>query len=216
MGLFVSTVSATVDVPELGISVTHPTVDRELSAQFTSEEIKLAATLTSAIRAGSLSWKKTSGGSAEPALDYDEDYLEVERENLGVGLQDDRAVTFKDLGIAEGKARYVVICGYDANASGNKGTPMEFFFNNGSDDVPFAPNEDMVITGFSIKTSGLNTGTMTFYIDGSPINTLTLSSAEKNSKKSLSHDLLELHELSVIATSGTFTRPNVYIFLKVK
>jgi hypothetical protein len=97
MGLFVDTTGTNVTITELGFTLTHPTTDYDLGGQFTSEEIKRALSLTTAIVGGTLNWKKTSGGAIEPAGDYDPDFLEVEEENLGTGNQDDRAVSFKDL-----------------------------------------------------------------------------------------------------------------------
>jgi len=78
MGLFVSTTGLDVNIPELGITITHPTTDFEVDAQFIDEEIKQATTLTTNIRSGDLVWKKTSGGSAETPTDYDPDYVEIE------------------------------------------------------------------------------------------------------------------------------------------
>lgn len=97
MGLFVDTTGTNVTISELGITLTHPTSNYDLSGQFTPEEIKNAVSLTNAITGGTLDWKKTSGGAVQPGGQYDPDYVEVESENLGTGLQADRAVTFKDL-----------------------------------------------------------------------------------------------------------------------
>ena len=97
MGLYVSTTGSSVEIPELGIEIVHPTTDYDMRGQFTHDEIQYAANLTTKIRDGTLTWKKTSGGSVEPATDYDPDFLEVDELNLGDGLKDDRVVTFKDL-----------------------------------------------------------------------------------------------------------------------
>lgn len=97
MGLFVDTTGTNVTITELGFTLAHPSTNYDLGGQFTSEEIKRALSLTTAIVGGTLNWKKTSGGAIQPAGDYDPDYLEVEEENVGTGSQDDRAVTFKDL-----------------------------------------------------------------------------------------------------------------------
>jgi hypothetical protein len=84
-------------ISELGITLAHPTVDLDLSAQFTGDEIADAASLTAAILAGTLTWKKTSGGSTELAANYDPDWVRVDLANKGTGDIGDRAVTFKDL-----------------------------------------------------------------------------------------------------------------------
>lgn len=97
MGLYVSTTGSDVVISELGITISHPTVDQDLSSQFSPSDIQNAPSLTSAIRSGLLVWRKRSGGAVQPATDYDEDYVEIEKENTGTGAQDDRVVTFKDL-----------------------------------------------------------------------------------------------------------------------
>lgn len=98
MGLFVSTTGTTVDIPELGITITHPTTDFNVDAQFSSNEIERASTLTSLIQAGTLVWRKVAAGAIQTPSDYDSNYLEVDEENTGPGPSADRTVTFKDLG----------------------------------------------------------------------------------------------------------------------
>jgi hypothetical protein len=97
VGLYVSTTGADASIPELGFTLTHPSTDHPLSDQFSPEDLQGAATLTSLIRAGTLVWRKTAGGSAQPATDYDADFVEAETMNTGLGAQADRVVTFKDL-----------------------------------------------------------------------------------------------------------------------
>lgn len=97
MGLYVSTTGTNVEIPELGFTLTHPTTDYDLSAQFSPEDLQNSETLTSVIRAGTLTWKKTSGGTTELATNYDPDYVEADRFNTGAGFQGDRLVSFKDL-----------------------------------------------------------------------------------------------------------------------
>lgn len=97
MGVFVSTVSADVSLPKLGIVLVHPTTNYDLGAQFSGDDLKRASDLTAAITGGSLTWKRTAGGAVEAAGDYDPDFLDIDNENLGPGLQADRVVTFKDL-----------------------------------------------------------------------------------------------------------------------
>lgn len=95
--LYISTTSSDVEIAELGYTITHPTTDFAIDEQFTSREIKNAESLTTAIRNGTLVWKKTSGGSTESPTDYDPDYVALQEENLGLGDLDDRDVLFKDL-----------------------------------------------------------------------------------------------------------------------
>lgn len=97
MGLFLSTTGTNVELDELGFTLNHPSIEYELSAQFSSEEIKESVTLTTAIRTGVLTWRKELGGLDQPSVDYDPDFLDLENENTGDGLKDDRAVLFRDL-----------------------------------------------------------------------------------------------------------------------
>jgi len=97
VGLYVSTTGTDVSIPELGFTLVHPSTDYALSDQFSAEDLQGASTLTSVIRAGTITWKKTSGGSAEVSTDYDPDYIEAEILNTGAGAKADRVVTFKDL-----------------------------------------------------------------------------------------------------------------------
>lgn len=96
MGLFVSTTGTTVSLYDLGVILSHPTVDYDCS-QFTSNRVKTSADLTAAILSGALEWRKTAGGAVEPPSSYDPDFLEVNQENTGPGEQLDRSVTFRDL-----------------------------------------------------------------------------------------------------------------------
>lgn len=97
MGLFVSTTGADVEIPELGFTLTNPSVDYDLSGQFSDEEVARADSLTAAISSGVLVWKKTFGGAVEAPADYDPDYLEVGELNTGTGKYEDRAVVFGDI-----------------------------------------------------------------------------------------------------------------------
>lgn len=97
MGLYVSTTGTNVTIAELGIILVHPTTNKDLTAQFSDDELSKAPSLTAAIRSGLLTWKKTSGGAAESPTDYDEDWAEVEALNTGSGASGDRIVKFSDL-----------------------------------------------------------------------------------------------------------------------
>ena len=97
MGLYVSTTGTNVVIPELGITITHPTTDRDIGAQFSLESIQKASSLTSFIIAGTLVWKKTAGGTVQTPANYDGDFLELETMNTGSGLLDERGTLFKNL-----------------------------------------------------------------------------------------------------------------------
>ena len=161
MGLFVSTTGTTVDIPELGISITHPTTDRELSSQFDSEDIRNAGTLTSVIRSGTLVWRKTAGGSVQAATDYDADFVDVDSENTGPGLKADRVVTFKDLtaGALASKAGVALSSAFTGNpkkASVVFTSPMasaNYSINISGVDVRIWTWESKLATGFVINTN---------------------------------------------------------------
>jgi hypothetical protein len=88
--LIVSTTGSDVLIPELGIILSHPTVNRDLSSQFSSDELGAALSLTQSIQSGILTWKKTVGGSVELPANYDADYAEVE--DLATGPQESRLI----------------------------------------------------------------------------------------------------------------------------
>lgn len=161
MGLFVSTTGTNVVIPELGITITHPTTDYNIGTQFSSEYIQRASTLTSVIRAGTLVWRKTAGGTAQPATDYDADYLEVDEENTGLGLKADRAVTFKDLtaGSLASKSGFVTSSSFTGNPKKYAvvfGAPMAsaaYSINIAGVDSRAWSWESKLTTGFTINTN---------------------------------------------------------------
>lgn len=97
MGLFVDTTGTDVPIRELGITIFDPTSNFDIGGQFSPAAVELADSLTAAIQAGTLAWKKTSGGSIETPSDYDNNWLHTDDLNLGPGFTQDRLVAFKDL-----------------------------------------------------------------------------------------------------------------------
>lgn len=161
MGLFVSTTGTNVVIPELGITISHPTTDRDISSQFDSEDIRNAGTLTSVIRAGTLVWRKTAGGAAQPATDYDADFVDVDSENTGPGLKADRVVTFKDLtaGSLASKAGVALISAFTGNPKKAVvvfASPMasaSYSINISGTDTRIWAWESKLATGFTINTN---------------------------------------------------------------
>lgn len=139
--LFVTTTGTDVAIPELGIVIVHPTTDYEVDAQFDSDEIERASTLTSAIQAGTLIWRKVAAGTIQTPADYDPNFVEVDEENTGPGAQADRAVTFKDLG------------GSNAQKAGYK-TPGDFTGNPKKATVTFA--SAMATSDYSVAITGID------------------------------------------------------------
>ena len=72
--MFLSTVSADVNLIELGITLVHPTVDFDILSQFGAVEIQKADSLTQAILNGDVTWKKEISGPVQVGADYDSDY----------------------------------------------------------------------------------------------------------------------------------------------
>lgn len=97
MGLFVDTVSADVALPDLGITLTHPTTNYDLGGKFEARLISESTDLYAAITGGQLNWKKTSGGTILANADFDPDIVLADEANLGPGDENDRLVSFKDL-----------------------------------------------------------------------------------------------------------------------
>lgn len=104
MGLFISTIGTSVVISELGITFTHPIINFQVDAQFSAEEIKKADSLTAAILAGTLTWRRTSVGSVELATSYDPDFIEAESDSTGTGLYWDRTLRLNELWTPEFQA----------------------------------------------------------------------------------------------------------------
>jgi len=147
VGLYVSTTGTDVPIPELGITLTDPTVDRQLDAQFSAEDIKGAVSLTSAITSGALVWKKTAGGAIEVPSDYDADFLEVQQDATGTGNANDQVLT--KAYIRSGRA-----LASDFSGSPKKATiTLPFSFPNTNYSVSFSGVDSRVFTYESLTTT---------------------------------------------------------------
>jgi len=73
MALLISTVSQDVEISDLGIEIIHPTVNREISLEFTAIELKESSDLTTAITTGLLT--ASDGTSQILANEYDPDLV---------------------------------------------------------------------------------------------------------------------------------------------
>ena len=80
MALRVSTTGSDVEITDLGIVVTHPTTDRDLSLEFSAIELKESADLTQAIQSGDLD--VDDGTNFIHQDDYDPDELLIQE--LGI------------------------------------------------------------------------------------------------------------------------------------
>lgn len=114
---------------------------------------------------------------------------------------------------AANASRGPTICGFDGSAG--TGRWLEFYANNPSDANPFIVAEPAELIALSIVTSAASaTGTATVYRNGSAIQTISLAAQKKNAISGLTHLLSTLDEISVQITSGSISRPNVYIFIR--
>lgn len=115
--------------------------------------------------------------------------------------------------VASSASRGPTVCGFDGNA--NVGRWLEFYSNNPSNNNPFIVAEASELVAVSIVTSSSSTtGTVTIYLNSSPIQTISLAAQKKNSIKGLAHLFTDLDELSVQVTSGSIQRPNIFMFIR--
>lgn len=164
--LFLSTTGTNVAIPELGITITHPTTDFEIDAQFTAEELKLAPTLTSAINAGTLVWKKTAGGSAQPAADYDSDYTETEELGTGTGNIDQQLVKALGSSILSLTASVNVLA--NSTFTATRGTSTVLIFTGSTSGQIFKlPNATTLSPGHQFEIWNMGTVGITVKDDGS-------------------------------------------------
>lgn len=96
--IFLDTTGVEVRIDDLGIVIPHPTTDFEITDQFTADEIQESTDLTNAIHAGTLNWKKTSGGVVETNADYDPDQVEIEELASGEAPIDSKQIKFDPTG----------------------------------------------------------------------------------------------------------------------
>lgn len=110
-------------------------------------------------------------------------------------------------------SRGPTVCGFDGN--GGTGRWLEFFANNPSNNSPFIVAEPSELIAVSIVSAvASSTGTVTIYSNGSSITTISLSSQKKNAISELTIPLSSLDEISVQITSGSISRPTVFLFIR--
>ena len=114
---------------------------------------------------------------------------------------------------AANASRGPTIAGFDGTAS--TGRWLEFYANNPSDSNPFVLAEPAQLIALSIVTSAASaTGTATIYKNGVSLQTISLAAQKKNAVNGLTHNFTTLDEISVQITSGSISRPNVYLFIR--
>lgn len=114
---------------------------------------------------------------------------------------------------AANASRGPTIAAFDGN--GSSGRWLEFYSNNPSNNNPFIIAENSQLIAVSIVTSAASaTGTVTIYKNGVSVQTISLAAQKKNSINGLTTLLADLDELSVQVTSGSISRPQVYMFIR--
>ena len=114
--------------------------------------------------------------------------------------------------VAASASRGPTLCGFDGSAG--TGRWLEFYSNNPSNGNPFIIAEPAELVAVSISASANSTGTVTIFKNGVSLQTISLSASRKNRVKNLLHSLTDLDEISVQVTSGSVTRPVVYMFIR--
>ena len=115
-------------------------------------------------------------------------------------------------GTAANASRGPTICGFDG--TGTSGRWLEFYSNNPSDSNPFIIAEPSELIALSVCSSSSSTGTITVYQNGTPIQTISLSTSRKNRIKGLSIFFTDLDEISVKITAGNIARPTIFMFIR--
>jgi hypothetical protein len=103
-------------------------------------------------------------------------------------------------------------CGFDGSAG--TGRWLEFYANNPSNNNPFVIAEPAQLIAVSISAASNSTGTVTIFKNGISLQTISLSASRINRIKSLTHSFTDLDEISVQVTSGSISRPVVYMFIR--
>lgn len=109
-------------------------------------------------------------------------------------------------------SRGPTVCGFDGTAS--TGRWLEFFSNNPSNNNPFILAEPAQLIAVSISAAANSTGTATIFKNGISIQTISLSASRKQRISNLTQLFTDLDELSVEITSGSISRPTVFMFIR--
>lgn len=113
---------------------------------------------------------------------------------------------------AANASRGPTICGFDGSAS--TGRWLEFFSNNPSNNNPFVLAEPAQLIALSVSASANSTGTVTVYKNGVSVQTISLTANRKNRVKDLAINFTDLDEISAQVTSGSITRPTLFLFIR--
>lgn len=109
-------------------------------------------------------------------------------------------------------SRGPTVCAFDG--TGSSGRWLEFYNNNPSNNNPFIVAENNRLIAVSISASSNSTGTVTIYKNGVSVQTISLSASRKNAISSLSVNFVSLDEISAKVTSGSISRPTLFMFIR--
>lgn len=109
-------------------------------------------------------------------------------------------------------SRGPTITSFDGSAS--TGRWLEFAANNPSDGNPYVVAEPGQIRAISISASTNSTGTVQIKKNGSNVTSISLSASRYASVVGLSVGLANLDLLSAQVSSGSISRPTVFIFIQ--
>lgn len=111
---------------------------------------------------------------------------------------------------AENVARFCVACGFDGTAS--TGRWLEFITNNPSNSTPFVIPKNAYLREITISCSSNSTSTTTIFKNSLATQSITLSNQRKKSETNLNISFNSLDEISVQVTSGSASKPMVFMF----
>lgn len=139
---------------------------------------------------------------------------QVPYDNTVSGLTADDTNTAIDQAYAQAAnaSRGTTTCGFDGSASA--GRYLEFFANNPSNNNPLIMPEASDLIAISISSSANSTGTVTIYRNGVSVATISLAATRKNTVSGLSIPFVPLDELSAAVTSGSITRPTLFLNIR--
>jgi hypothetical protein len=119
---------------------------------------------------------------------------------------------------AQGKARFAIQCGFDGTAS--TGRWLEFSANSPSDGTPFTAPRALYLRETSLTAANNATTTITIYknIKTTPVSitTISLSGSSSASVTGLSISLPQNETVGVKVTSGSSSKPMVFLFFEVQ
>lgn len=131
----------------------------------------------------------------------------------GFVAQDTQAAIEEAYQLGANASRGPTVCGFDGTAS--SGRWLEFYANNPSNTNPFVLAEAAQLIALSIVTSATSaTGTATVYKNGVALTTISLAAQKKNAISGLSFNFAVLDEISIQITSGSISRPTLYMFIR--